>query len=151
MLLRLSHTGMQLAMSFIGGVMLGVGILHLLPHAFFELQDIYHCVWWLLGGFLTMFFIERVFHFHHHDVPPDDSADDHGHDHDPSHGHAHGHAHSVERPRGLAEPHLSVWRCTARPTAWPWLLASPPRRTSKGAIVSCRTGRLSGHLAAHPV
>ena len=99
MLLRLSHTGMQLAMSFIGGTMLGVGVLHLLPHAYFELGDIYPCVWWLLGGFLTMFFIERVFHFHHHDVPAEDGgvppspslspqgetgSKAHAHDHDPS-------------------------------------------------------------------
>ncbi len=99
MLLRLSHTRMQLAMSFIGGVMLGVGILHLLPHAFFELQDIYHCVWWLLGGFLTMFFIERVFHFHHHDVPPEGSDADHDHAHEHAHAHGHNHSHAGGRPR----------------------------------------------------
>jgi zinc and cadmium transporter len=104
MLLRLSHTGMQLAMSFIGGTMLGVGILHLLPHAYFELGDIYPCVWWLLGGFLTMFFIERVFHFHHHDVPADDGEHDHPHHHehgsthDPHHGHDPGH--DAGRPQG---------------------------------------------------
>jgi zinc and cadmium transporter len=105
MLLRLTHTGMQMSMSFIGGVMLGVGILHLLPHAFFELGDIYHCVWWLLGGFLTMFFIERVFHFHHHDAPQDSDAEhsEHEHAHEHLHGHdhahSHAHAHGDERPR----------------------------------------------------
>lgn len=97
---RLTHTGMQLAMSFIGGTMLGVGILHLLPHSYFELRDIYHCVWWMLGGFITMFFIERVFHFHHHDAPED--VDHHAHDigDDHSHAHAaHAHQHGAERPR----------------------------------------------------
>ncbi len=107
MLLRLTHTGMQLAMSFIGGVMLGVGVLHLLPHAYFELHEIYPCVWWLLGGFLTMFFIERVFHFHHHDVPEGSAAGEaHGHDHaDDSghtHVHGHGHVHAHGRARGRA-------------------------------------------------
>ena len=29
-------------------------------------------MWWLLGGFLAMFFIERFFCYHHHDVPDDD-------------------------------------------------------------------------------
>jgi zinc and cadmium transporter len=106
-LLRLTHTGMQLAMSFIGGVMLGVGILHLLPHAYFELHDIYPCVWWLLGGFLTMFFIERVFHFHHHDVPDgatksDDDLDSHDHEHVHAHGHSHAHGHAHGRSQGRA-------------------------------------------------
>ncbi len=113
---RLTHTGMQLAMSFIGGTMLGVGLLHLLPHSFFELQDIYRCVWWMLGGFITMFFIERVFHFHHHDAPEEVEASAHGEagahaacahsthapagaDHHHAHDHSHSHAHGVERPR----------------------------------------------------
>jgi zinc and cadmium transporter len=107
MLLRLTHTRMQLAMSFIGGVMLGVGILHLLPHAFFELHDIYHCVWWMLGGFLAMFFVERVFHFHHHDAPEGSAAEpphahDHTHDHQHAHAHSHGHAHAHDRSPGRA-------------------------------------------------
>jgi len=116
LLFRLSHTGMQLSMSFVGGAMIGVGLLHLLPHAFFELRDIYPCVWWLLGGFLTMFFIERVFHFHHHDVPPDESeiaesaahaeepAPSHGH----SHSHAHGHSHGPDCDHSTDKPH--AWR-----------------------------------------
>jgi len=90
MLLRMTHTGMQLAMSFVGGMMLGVGLLHLVPHAYFELADIYPCVWWLLAGFLAMFFIERVFHFHHHDAPDDD--DEHEH---PDHHHHSAHNHSA--------------------------------------------------------
>ena len=92
-LLRLSHTGMQVSMSLVGGTMLGVSILHLLPHAFMELRAIYPCVGWMMVGFLSMFFIERVFHFHHHDAPAE-----HGHDHaadahDHHHGHNHGRAH----------------------------------------------------------
>jgi zinc and cadmium transporter len=57
---------------------------------------------WLLGGFLMMFFIERCFHFHHHEppaLPLDDGGalpvlHDHAHgehcDHEHDHGHAHG-------------------------------------------------------------
>ncbi|MBI2825712.1 MAG: ZIP family metal transporter [Planctomycetia bacterium] len=93
MLLRLSHTRLQLAMSFVGGAMLGVGLLHLLPHAYLELGAIYPCVWWLLAGFLAMFFIERVFHFHHHDAPgaPDTQkhGEDHGHKHEADAAHHH--------------------------------------------------------------
>jgi zinc and cadmium transporter len=84
--------------------MLGVGTLHLLPHAYYELGSMNHTVAWLLGGFLAMFFIERVFHFHHHDAPADTEepssghshvlhdhhAGDHRHDHSHAHGHTHG-------------------------------------------------------------
>jgi zinc and cadmium transporter len=38
--MRLSHTRMQLMMSFVAGLMLGVAILHLLPHAMAELNNI---------------------------------------------------------------------------------------------------------------
>ncbi len=107
MILRLTHTRMQLSMSFVGGTMLGVGILHLLPHAYFSLREIYPCVWWMLGGFLAMFFVERVFHFHHHDVPGDESEESCSHSHEDhdhtAHHHAHDHAHSHghgESPRG---------------------------------------------------
>ena len=74
---RLTHTRMQLATSFVAGLMLGVGMLHLLPHAFHEAESIDLCALWLLVGFLVMFLIQRFFHFHHHDVPaeaPEDHA-----------------------------------------------------------------------------
>jgi zinc and cadmium transporter len=68
-LVRLTHTRMQVATSFVAGLMLGVGVLHLLPHAFFQLESIDRTAAWLLGGFLVMYLIQRFFHFHHHDVP----------------------------------------------------------------------------------
>jgi zinc and cadmium transporter len=78
---RLTHTRLQLATSFVAGMMLGVAILHLLPHAWHELQSIDTAAWWLLGGFLIMFFIQRFFHFHHHDVPEEAPERHPGHDH----------------------------------------------------------------------
>ena len=116
-LIRLTHTRLQLMMSFIGGAMLGVGLLHLLPHAYFEFHDpanidaIYPPVWWLMAGFLAMFFVERVFHFHHHDVPTEQLPEAAGagkdereaceHDHS-GHEHAHTHEHG--------EPHRLSWQ-----------------------------------------
>ncbi|MBI3853958.1 MAG: ZIP family metal transporter [Verrucomicrobia bacterium] len=86
---RLTHTRLQVATSFVAGLMLGVGVLHLMPHAWQQLRSIDRTAWWLLGGFLLMFFIQRFFHFHHHDVPdesPEGSADEHHHDdHDHDH------------------------------------------------------------------
>ncbi len=78
---RLTHRGMQFAVSFVAGLMLGVGLLHMLPHAIADamLADggsanraVTTTMWWMLGGFLAMFFIERFFCYHHHDVPGDD-------------------------------------------------------------------------------
>ena len=65
---RLTHTRLQVATSFVAGLMLGVGVLHLLPHAWHQLQSVDRAAGWLLAGFLVMFLIQRFFHFHHHDV-----------------------------------------------------------------------------------
>lgn len=95
--IRLTHAGMQIAVSLVAGVMLGVGLLHMLPHALAErgpedggYQSI---ALWTLGGWLTMFFIERFFCFHHHDVESDAAGELHEHDDHPhctKHDH-HGH------------------------------------------------------------
>lgn len=65
--MTLTHRRMQLVMSFVGGLMLGVALLHLLPHAVAELGSIDRTVGWLLGGLLTMFLLIRVFHVHAHE------------------------------------------------------------------------------------
>jgi len=84
-LARLTHRPMELLISFVSGVMLGVAILHLLPDALqyraasiegqgaaggpLDIEAVVMPVaWWLLAGFLAMFFVERFFCFHHHDV-----------------------------------------------------------------------------------
>src|SRR5512139_4276822 len=66
---RLSHTRLQTLTSFVAGMMLGVGLLHLLPHAFHQMHSLDQALAWMMGGFLVVFFIQRFFHFHHHDVP----------------------------------------------------------------------------------
>jgi zinc and cadmium transporter len=92
-LVRLTHTRMQTALSLVAGAMLGVGLLHLIPHAFLMIGSIDRTMWFALGGFLLMFFIERAFHFHHHGAPDEaESAEPAGPDHECAHGH-HGHAH----------------------------------------------------------
>ena len=75
LVVRLTHRRMQIALSFVAGVMLGVGLLHLLPQSFEELShsgepgQIDVTVGWTLLGFMLMFFLERFFHFHHRDTP----------------------------------------------------------------------------------
>src|SRR5215470_6302932 len=122
---QLTHRWMQFAVSFVAGVMLGIGVLHMLPHALLDATaaaevsmsssaaassgisstSTYAATaiavrWitiWLLAGMLAMFFIERFFSFHHHDVPEDDEQKHHDHDHDHSHDqHDHPHPHEPQ-------------------------------------------------------
>ena len=104
--LKLTHRWMECAVSFVAGVMLGVAVLHLLPHALATAADevatrgpqaFLPATLYLLVGFLGMFFIERFFCFHHHDVPEEPSDNEQAesfacHEHD----HAHSdHAHDI--------------------------------------------------------
>ncbi|HEX4414841.1 MAG TPA: ZIP family metal transporter [Lacipirellulaceae bacterium] len=123
---QLTHRGMQFAVSFVSGVMLGIGVLHMLPHAMAEAavaagalaaadpsaavpattsalnaNTIQSVAVWLLAGMLTMFFIERFFSYHHHDVPGDSDQDHVDHDH-----HAHEHA-GHEHNHGAASRNMS--------------------------------------------
>ena len=106
MFVRLTHKRLQVAISFVAGLMLGVGLLHLLPHAWQQLHSIDHAAAWLLGGFLVMFFAQRFFHFHHHDVPEEaaeaakpPTANDHHHEHC---NHEHGHTLAEQSARRLS-------------------------------------------------
>ncbi len=102
---ELTHTRMQLVISLVGGVMLGIAVFHLLPHSVAETASIDRTSWWLMIGMLMMFAMIRLFHFHSHDVSivgkeeqahdHDHDADDHQHHHEPHHHHDdHHHAHS---------------------------------------------------------
>jgi zinc and cadmium transporter len=97
LLVHLTHTRLQMAVSFVAGLMLGIALLHFLPDAEEQLHSLNQTVDWLLGGFLTMFFVQRFFHFHHHDLPEGDPEDCCDHDH--SHAHSHDdhseHAHTL--------------------------------------------------------
>ncbi len=65
---RLTHVRLQLAMSFVGGAMLGVSLLHLVPHALMGGLNVFSAMGWLLAGFMAMFLLERALPFHHHDM-----------------------------------------------------------------------------------
>jgi len=64
--LRLNHTRMQMAVSAVAGLMLGIALLHFVPHAYHQNQSVDRTMQWALGGFLMMFFLQRLFRFHHH-------------------------------------------------------------------------------------
>src|ERR1044071_2420219 len=83
LLVHLTHTRLQIAVSFVAGLMLGIALLHFLPDANEQLHSLDKTAEWLLGGFLIIFFVQRFFHFHHHDLPEGDPEDccEHEHDH----------------------------------------------------------------------
>jgi len=66
-MVKLTHRWMQLVMSFVAGMMLGVALLHLLPHALAHIGSIDRVAAWTLGGLVTMFLLIRVFHVHAHE------------------------------------------------------------------------------------
>lgn len=77
-------------MSFVGGLMLGVALLHLMPHAYVELNSIDRLAGWLLGGLLTMFLLIRVLHVHAHEHgDTSDVSQAHHHDGPCEHHHEH--------------------------------------------------------------
>src|SRR5262245_66682951 len=75
LVIRLTHTRLQMAISLVAGLMLGIGLLHFLPESAEHLGSLDRTVVWMLGGFLAMFFLQRFFHFHHHDLPEGDPED----------------------------------------------------------------------------
>lgn len=120
-MMRFTHRALHLLMSFVAGLMLGVGVFHLLPHATEKLRSVNDptgidsAVFWLMIGLLGMFFLIRAFHFHQHAslepdeaLAPGNSAEgehsgclvhDHGHHHDHDHDAPHAHAaHDLDPP-----------------------------------------------------
>lgn len=65
--LKFSHTGLQILLSFVGGLMLAVAILHLLPHSVTELKgNTKTASVAMLAGILITFLLLRVFQVHQH-------------------------------------------------------------------------------------
>ncbi|MFQ5844323.1 MAG: ZIP family metal transporter [Planctomycetota bacterium] len=67
-LTRLTHTRMQLMISFVAGLMLGVSLFHMLPHAASHIGSLDRAVVWMTIGLLVMFFMIRAFRFHQHEA-----------------------------------------------------------------------------------
>jgi len=75
-MIRMTHLRTQLMMSFVAGLMLGIAMLHLLPHATGLLASPTQVGAAGLGGIIAMFLLLRAFHTHQHDeiaVPVDPS------------------------------------------------------------------------------
>ena len=87
LLVRLTHRRMQIALSFVSGIMVGVSMFDMLPgamearlHAGGEAHAVLlPIIWWMVGGFLCIFLLERFVCFHHHGVPGETCEHDHVH------------------------------------------------------------------------
>lgn len=92
--IRVTHLGMQLIMSLVGGLILGVAILHMVPHAVSAApQHLNAIVFSMLLGVLGMLLLMRLFHAHQH------TSDDHGLEPGEDCSHAeHHHSHGDDHP-----------------------------------------------------
>ncbi len=83
---RWSHTTMQCVLSFVGGFMLGIALLHMLPHGVMECGSLKMALDATLVGLLVTFLLIRFLDFHQHgpveerhcDHPEHQQNDDHG-------------------------------------------------------------------------
>lgn len=109
-LVHLTHRRMQVVMSSVGGFMLGVALLHLIPHSVAEQGSIDQAMTWVMIGLVTMFMLIRVFHVHAHEHGEgveDEHAHDHGHHEE--HAHAGPCSHGHEHHQSLKAGHKFSW------------------------------------------
>src|SRR3954454_23500186 len=89
---RLTHTRLQIYLSFAAGAMLGAAFFHMLPEAV-EIGTASigtaSTLRWAAGGLLAVFFLERWFAFHHHEAPEDPAEPCPTHPHEHAHGSGH--------------------------------------------------------------
>ncbi len=91
-LARMTHTRMQIVMSFVAGFILGMAVFHLLPHSLERIEGhegIVAAAGWMVLGMVVMVILLRVFQFHQHDLSAEavDLYDGHGDGHRHDHGH----------------------------------------------------------------
>lgn len=100
-IMKMTHLRTQLLMSFVAGLMLGIAMLHMLPHAFHLMQSASTTGGAALSGIIAMFLLLRAFHSHAHAATAENTQS-HGHDH-PHHHDDHTHAHNHVHPHHDSE------------------------------------------------
>lgn len=146
-LMTLTHTRMQVLISLVGGLMLGIGLLHLLPHSVSETGSVDVAARWAMFGLLTMFFLIRTFHFHQHgvaEVPtiefPSSLASEKQHDHDCGHDHDSGHA------KTAGESTASAAAVSELPIV---TLGGAPQVVKPATVPAARASQSSRHSHGH--
>ncbi|MDE2830438.1 MAG: ZIP family metal transporter [Gemmatimonadota bacterium] len=95
-IVTMTHTRIQMVMSFVAGFILGVALYHLLPHGLVMIPGpgaVEKAVGLMMFGIILMVLLLRIFHFHQHEFG--DEAGDFHHDH------AHEHASPESRLIGV--------------------------------------------------
>jgi zinc and cadmium transporter len=105
-LIQMTHLRTQILMSFVAGLMLGIAMLHMLPHASHLLGSASVSGAAALAGIIAMFILLRAFHTHAHELD-EDTVDGqlrvcgHGaHEHGTEHGGEHHHPAAVPKHLG---------------------------------------------------
>ena len=96
----MTHTRIQMVMSFVAGFILGVALYHLLPHGLVMIPGpgaVEKAVGLMMFGIILMVLLLRIFHFHQHEFG--DEAGDLYHEH--AHEHVHEHANPESRLIGI--------------------------------------------------
>jgi zinc and cadmium transporter len=137
----LTHTRLQLYLSFAAGAMLGAAFFHMMPEAV-EIGGA-GSLRWTAAGLLGLFFLERFFAFHHHEAPvdPSEPCPTHPHGH---HEHGRGHSAGLVNPsapgggesKGLALP----WGAAAFGLAVHSLVGGVALASAVGADMAVRGG-----------
>ena len=82
----MTHTRIQMVMSFVAGFILGVALYHLLPHGLVMIRGpgaVEKAVGLMMFGIILMVLLLRIFHFHQHEFG--DEAGDFPHEHTREH------------------------------------------------------------------
>ena len=85
-IVAMTHTRIQMVMSFVAGFILGVALYHLLPHGLVMIPGpgaVEKAVGLMMFGIILMVLLLRIFHFHQHEFG--DEAGDFHHDYDHDH------------------------------------------------------------------
>lgn len=96
---QLTHNWMQILISLVGGLILGISIFHMLPHALAQVgpDGSDQVAMWMMAGLMVMFLLLRTFHFHQHEPPElirgsaHHLGESHSHHHHEHHHHSHSH------------------------------------------------------------
>ena len=97
--LVVTHRRLQFMISFVAGLMLGIALLRLMPHAAILLPDVNHMALWMTAGLMIMFIFLRMFHFHQHSLAEEPLHTDAGNPEGSSHHHSHRQERAAKDPQ----------------------------------------------------
>jgi zinc and cadmium transporter len=147
----LTHTRLQVYLSFSAGTMLGAAFFHMMPEA--VRVGSAATIPWAAVGLLSLFFLERFFSFHHHESPVNapksgDECGGGGHTHDvPTVPHAPSHAGAVAgRPVRSKAQNTLPWGSAAIGLAVHSLVGGVALSSSVAADFEVRAGLGSAGL-----